>query len=280
MASADGAFGILMYHRVAPRIPNPPNPTWSVTSERFEIQLRGLLERGFKPVRLSELIVANQSDRPLPPKCFAVTFDDGYQCVYRHALPILERLKVPATVFLVTAYIDDCGPMPFDDWIAAGDPAVPADLWRPLTTAQCNAMTAGGFVDLGAHTHWHLDYRNQIENFRADLQLCTERLASLFGIERPMFSFPYGSQKLGFSSPAMIDAVRRHGFSCALSTEPELPTIAAHPFGWGRFNVGGSDTPALLAAQLLGWRCLRRRLFAGDRRKTGGTPPRMSRGLP
>lgn len=36
----------------------------------------------------------------------AVTFDDGYEDVYKNALPILEKFSIPATVFVTTNNID------------------------------------------------------------------------------------------------------------------------------------------------------------------------------
>ncbi len=44
----------------------------------------------------------------------AVTFDDGFETVYRHAWPVLQELRIPATVFLNTAYLDSPEPFPFD----------------------------------------------------------------------------------------------------------------------------------------------------------------------
>lgn len=38
-------------------------------------------------------------------KVAAVTFDDGYRGVYRNAFPILNEMRIPATVFLTTGYL-------------------------------------------------------------------------------------------------------------------------------------------------------------------------------
>lgn len=259
-AARPGACGILMYHRVTPAPADLPQPTWSVSPQRFEQQLRGLLRRGFRPLRLSTLIDSRVYGAPLPSKAFVVTFDDGYECVYEHALPVLRRLEVPATIFLVTGYLDHNGPLPFDDWTAKGDPRTPVSAWKTLSSEQCSEMSATGLIDLGGHTHWHQDYRDREEDFADDLKACLDTLRSRFGIDHPMFAFPYGSRRLGFVTSAMIQAVADAGASCALTTEPELATAGSDPMDWGRFNVESRDTPAVLAAELQGWRCLWRRV--------------------
>jgi len=37
----------------------------------------------------------------------AITFDDGYRCIYEHAYPILKRKNIPATVFLPVNCIEN-----------------------------------------------------------------------------------------------------------------------------------------------------------------------------
>jgi hypothetical protein len=101
------SFGVLMYHRVCPLPPAGGVPTWNVTPKRLEQQLEGLLERGFEPWRLSDMVSAARCGDRIGRNAFAVTFDDGYACLLEHALPILIRLNVPATIFLVTGYIDN-----------------------------------------------------------------------------------------------------------------------------------------------------------------------------
>lgn len=94
-------FLILIYHRIHPE----PGPFMidPVPPARFERQMRHLA-RAYRPLPLAELYERSR-EGTVPPGAVAVTFDDGYADNATHALPILERYRIPATVFLVTGCI-------------------------------------------------------------------------------------------------------------------------------------------------------------------------------
>jgi peptidoglycan/xylan/chitin deacetylase (PgdA/CDA1 family) len=101
---------IVTFHRVADRDPADPFslPTLFISPERFERVLAFLRSR-YRIVTLDEILSALPGGDPLPPNALAITFDDGYRDVFDHAVPILRRASLPATVFLPTAYIDTPG---------------------------------------------------------------------------------------------------------------------------------------------------------------------------
>ena len=53
-------------------------------------------------------------ERRVPRNALAITFDDGYRDNLTHAAPILSRLGLPATIFLVTGHIDSPRALWFD----------------------------------------------------------------------------------------------------------------------------------------------------------------------
>jgi peptidoglycan/xylan/chitin deacetylase (PgdA/CDA1 family) len=91
-----------VYHRIAEPLVDP----WAlcVSPERFAEQL-ALLQRVADLVPL-DVIVGARSDQDLPDRPIAITFDDGYVDNLIHAMPILEHLGVPATVFVATGFLD------------------------------------------------------------------------------------------------------------------------------------------------------------------------------
>jgi peptidoglycan/xylan/chitin deacetylase (PgdA/CDA1 family) len=244
----DNAFGILMYHRITPRIEGVAPPTWNVEPQQFRRQLSGLLAKGYRAWPLNRVLACRLSGDRIPDRTFVVTFDDGYENVYRYAWPILRELSIPATVFVVTSYLDAEGPFGSDDWSWAGSSDVPDDAWKPLSTKHCAEMIEHGPIEIGSHTHTHADFRGRCDAFRGDLAQSLQKLNAALGIEKPSFAFPYG-----YCDPGMMEAVRKSGASCALTAEQSLVPSQADPYTWGRFLVRNSDTPATLAWKLRGW---------------------------
>jgi len=93
---------ILMYHRISSSKDN-----WSLkplSPQIFEQQI-GYFCRRYKILSLDELAQYIHQGESLPEKAVVITFDDGYKDNYLHAFPVLEKYKVPATIFLTTGHI-------------------------------------------------------------------------------------------------------------------------------------------------------------------------------
>lgn len=246
--ASDKAFVILMYHRITPRTEGLAAPTWNVPPERFHRQLSGLLSRGYRAWPLSRALACRESGEPIPSRTFVVTFDDGYENLYYHAWPILKSLRVPATVFVATGYLDADRPFPFDDWEAKACATVPVVSWKPLTRQHCAEMLDEGLIEIGSHTHSHADFHGQPEAFRADVERSLEVLREFFGIVRASFAFPFG-----YFSREMVEVSRAVGLKCALTAEPRLVLPNADPFSWGRFTVTDRDTACSLSLKFNCW---------------------------
>jgi len=247
------SLGILTYHRTADPVAGLPRPFYNVEPRRFRRQLAGLLARGFRAWPLERALDQMARGGEIPPRTFAVTFDDGFGTVYRRAWPVLQELEVPATVFLSTAYLDSTEPFPFDAWGIKYRDAAPPESYRPLTVVQCREMAAEGSILFGAHTHSHRDYRRRPQAFQRDLQTSVDIVRSLFRVGRVTSAFPYGNPFDGFAGGELALAARRTGVACALTTEPQVVGTGCDPFHWGRFNVFDWDTAATLAGKLEGW---------------------------
>jgi peptidoglycan/xylan/chitin deacetylase (PgdA/CDA1 family) len=103
-----GIASCLLYHRVTDQNFDPaefhPNIGLSVHRDAFEEQIRYLSERHLC-LSLPDA-VDNLRNGTLKRGSVIVTFDDGYLDNMTHALPILERYGVPATIYVSTALVD------------------------------------------------------------------------------------------------------------------------------------------------------------------------------
>lgn len=95
---------VLTYHRVLPRSSEhwrTEQPGMLVAPQTLEMHL-GTLGSLVEFVDLESWIRAAKEGDHLPRLACAVTFDDGWRDNYDHAFPVLKRLGVPATIFLVS----------------------------------------------------------------------------------------------------------------------------------------------------------------------------------
>lgn len=93
---------VLVYHRVVEDGVSQPgryNIEHGTPASVFESQIRFMRQR-FVPVQASQAL--ESAGHPLR---FAVTLDDGYEDNFRIAAPILRRLDVSATFFVVSDYV-------------------------------------------------------------------------------------------------------------------------------------------------------------------------------
>jgi len=96
---------ILAYHRVAELRDTPAVDSRSVsaTPHGFARQMKHLA-RFYRVVSMPEVLEAVEKGRPLPKRAVLITFDDAYADFAEIAWPILKQLRLPATMFVPTAF--------------------------------------------------------------------------------------------------------------------------------------------------------------------------------
>lgn len=99
------ALTVLLYHGVAPkRAQGIYNYRGNyISPEAFRGHL-GYIARHYNVLPLDESL-QRLREHTLPRYALAITFDDGYQNFYSHALPLLKEFRMPATIFLVTDFV-------------------------------------------------------------------------------------------------------------------------------------------------------------------------------
>lgn len=99
---------VLNFHRLLDDAADLPfqEPTLQTPTRLFE-DVMAMLARYYAVVPLHEIVAHLVAREPFARDSVAVTFDDGYEDTLRLGLPILARYRIPATVFLATAFIDN-----------------------------------------------------------------------------------------------------------------------------------------------------------------------------
>lgn len=86
----------LIYHRVA--LESSDFEHFSVKPDIFDWQMR-LISKLFNVISIDEA-VAFLDGGDLPPRAIVITFDDGYMDNFAHALPILKKYNLCATIYV------------------------------------------------------------------------------------------------------------------------------------------------------------------------------------
>ncbi len=96
---------VLLYHGVDAGALNPVLnfDGLHVRVEHFERQMRYLAAH-YRVVTLDQLLGGTLDAGERKPLA-AITFDDGYRNLYRHAYPVLRRLGLPAAVFVISDFL-------------------------------------------------------------------------------------------------------------------------------------------------------------------------------
>lgn len=246
---AEPPVPILMYHSVATD-PNDATRVLSVSPEAFAQQMELVGELGLTPIRTAELAAGWRTGRPLPARPVLITFDDGYEGVHRHALPVLAKHAFPATVFVSTGWIRGAY-----DTGGGLDTMLDWDQVRELAASD---------VEIGGHTHTHPQL-DQLDDtaLRHELIHSREIVTDEVGTAPDSLAYPYG-----YSSRRVREAVHETGYGQALAVNNGLARRRQGPYALTRLTVRRTTT-AEEFERLVQGRALARD-FARDRALTKG----------
>lgn len=203
---------ILIYHQVGAGL----GRQMEVTERSFVGQLDWLSAHG-QVVTLDEAIARRGEDGS--EKLFVLTFDDGYEDLHRIAYPHLIERGLPFLLYLTTA--------PVETRVAL----TPGGRAEPLTWDQVGEMLDGGLMDVGAHTHTHIDLRDQSrERVAEELMTSNELIELRLGVTPQHFAYPWGY----WDSSADIEVRSRYqtatlGGGAAVTSETDLCKINRVP---------------------------------------------------
>ena len=222
---------ILCYHRLG-----TTGGKMAVSPASFAAQMEWLAKNDYRVVKLSQLTGYLEGKEPLPPKAVVVTFDDGYESVYKFAYPVLRKLGLPATMFVYT------------DFVGAGGDAVS---WPQLAE-----MQASGLMDIQAHSKSH---RNLIERTagendeRYKRNLDSETAGPRDLIEQKLntkdqvrhYAYPYGD-----ANELVLETLTRQKYTLAVTVNPGGNAFYAQPLMLRRTMIFGDHDLEAFKARL------------------------------
>lgn len=118
---------------------------------------------------------------PESERLVVLTFDDGYEDVYRHGFPQLLDRGFPFTFYLTTNPVETQVPL------------TPDERAMPLTWDQIGEMVQSGLATVGAHTHTHADLRPVgRERVAEELDRSNSLIRNRVGVSPRHFAYPWG----------------------------------------------------------------------------------------
>lgn len=229
---------ILVYHHVS--------PDREVTPEGFERQLRFLLSQGYTSLSMGDLLLRIQGDIPLEEPSFLVTFDDGYLDNWVYAFPILQKLGVKATLYVVTERVESVA--------SPRVPCLPLDTRTQercaggfISWSEARAMATSGLVEVGSHTHTHRHFvrKNPYENLEHELRESKQWIEKEVGPCHHL-AWPWGDYET-----VWWPLLKKVGYQTAVTTLAGANTVGTSPYALKRFKVGREDLSWL--AQRFQW---------------------------
>ena len=211
---------ILIYHRVGAGSGSQVDLDPAV----FDQQMAELAQSG-RVLSLDDAVAALDGGHGGPDDAVVVTFDDGTPDVVEVALPILERHRIPMTLYVATSFVGaDVG------------------FWRPedraITWDALGEAVSTGLVTIGSHTHSHalLD-RLPDDQLADELDRSVDLIGHHLGLAPDHFAYP----KALPPSPAADAAVRARFRSAAIAGTRPNPWQGADVHLLTRAPVQRSD---------------------------------------
>ncbi len=159
-------YKILMYHSIDINVDK--EEYYKVSFNNFRQQME-YIANNYKVKRLSE-IKKNGSG-------IVVTFDDGYRDNLLYAVPVLEKLKIPYTIFISTKKIGK-----------------KEGTKEYLTVNDIRELSKLPFCNIGSHGHSHISLAGlSLDKLKRELEISKKILEEITFLKIFAISFPHGS---------------------------------------------------------------------------------------
>jgi peptidoglycan/xylan/chitin deacetylase (PgdA/CDA1 family) len=213
---------VVAFHRVNDNLPGG----LTSSSETFE-KFCEFFKAQFKVIPLSEQVAGSNAGKDMGGTP-SITLDDGYRDNFEVAAPILRKLGLPATFFVVTGFIGTQTVALWDQWL----PQAPG--W--MDWDQVRSLASQGF-EIGCRTDTHIDLGTADEQtVWAELELSKRKLHDQLGQPTTLFAYPPGGRDN--ISERSCAPVRKAGFVCCAGCFGGVNPSTGRAFDLNRISVG------------------------------------------
>lgn len=147
----EGGVPVLYYHSINDDPHWLPWPSTIISVETFERHLRMLRHSRLNVISTKAFLEARLHGRALPERPVVIHFDDGYLDTWVAAMPLLQRYRLPATVFVSLDFIEE-GETPRPTLADRDSGCGGALSWRGYVNwAELRAMQQSGLLDIQPH---------------------------------------------------------------------------------------------------------------------------------
>jgi len=174
---------ILLYHKIDKPAKDALVRGGFTPPARFERQLFHLKKRGFVFYTSSEMIEHYKERGVFPENGITLTLDDGWKDNYTNAFPIMKKLNVKATIFLVPSCIGQTS----DKTLLKGEGAR-----EHLSRADILEMADDG-IEFGSHSMNHKWlHQLPVEEIKFEVEESKRQLEELLQTPCKVFAYPAG----------------------------------------------------------------------------------------
>jgi peptidoglycan/xylan/chitin deacetylase (PgdA/CDA1 family) len=215
---------VLTYHT----FDGPKKTPFTVSSARFEEQLRFIQTQRIPVIPLEQLVKYLREGGPIPDRSVVITIDDGYKTAITKAWPLLHRFNFPFTLYVYTNAIS----------------RIPSALtWEDI------AFLAKQGVDIQSHTLTHpllthppyaMSKKEYVAWLDHELQASKKILENHLGKPVLALAYPFG----GYDE-VVVDRVRTAGYTSATTCDDGNVTAGVDPLHINRRLVYRTTRPKM-----------------------------------
>jgi O-antigen biosynthesis protein len=224
---------ILLYHSVDSKAAEAYR-RWAVTPAAFERHMAIIRDEGMTPLTLSQFVGRTSAiHRPV-----LITFDDGLHDFITGALPILQKYKFPATLYVTTGHVGRTA-----SWLACLDEGD-----RPMMNWQDIRHASSCGIEIGAHTQNHPNL-DLLPYAKATAEIAGSKQAIEDNLDNSVTSFAYPH---GYSTKPIRAFLKQTGFTSACSVKHALSSTIEDCFTLSRVIIENATTDAQFKSILNG----------------------------